>query len=284
MDTQLSIRNGNRPVSAKTIESVLIQGNLRDLGPELKTQYYQEVCKSLGLNPLTQPFAYITLNGKEVLYAKRDCTEQLRKIHNVSLTITNREKIDDLYIVTARASLPSGRVDEKIGAVSVGSLKGEALANALMKAETKASRRVTLSIVGLGLLDETEVDSIPGAVSNSPAVNNPETAAILDAMADMPEPERPPLVITEESLDNPWRHTMQMGKYKGSRVYVLPPSVLSQAERAFRQKRITETDFVNIRDAILNPELKAMAIEEDSYDQSDMASLEAAIKGSDNEQ
>jgi hypothetical protein len=33
--------------------------------------------------------------------------------------------------------------------------------NALMKAVTKAKRRVTLSICGLGMLDETEVETIP---------------------------------------------------------------------------------------------------------------------------
>jgi hypothetical protein len=37
------------------------------------------------------------------------------------------------------------------------------LANALMKAETKAKRRVTLSIAGLGWLDETELETIPQA-------------------------------------------------------------------------------------------------------------------------
>ncbi len=42
-------------------------------------------------------------------------------------------------------------------------LKGEARANAIMKCVTKAKRRVTLSICGLGMLDETEVDSIPTA-------------------------------------------------------------------------------------------------------------------------
>ena len=42
-------------------------------------------------------------------------------------------------------------------------LKGDALANALMKAETKAKRRVTLSIAGLGWLDETELDTIAQA-------------------------------------------------------------------------------------------------------------------------
>jgi len=41
---------------------------------------------------------------------------------------------------------------------------GGKVGNALMKAVTKAKRRVTLSICGLGILDETEVESIPNAV------------------------------------------------------------------------------------------------------------------------
>jgi hypothetical protein len=45
--------------------------------------------------------------------------------------------------------------------VPLGNLRGEALANALMRAETKAKRRVTLSIAGLGWLDETELDTMP---------------------------------------------------------------------------------------------------------------------------
>jgi hypothetical protein len=51
----------------------------------------------------------------------------------------------------------------------LGNLKGDALANALMKSETKAKRRVTLSIAGLGWLDETELETIPVAkIENSP--------------------------------------------------------------------------------------------------------------------
>jgi hypothetical protein len=45
--------------------------------------------------------------------------------------------------------------------VPIGSLKGDSLCNALMKGETKAKRRVTLSIAGLGWLDETELETIP---------------------------------------------------------------------------------------------------------------------------
>jgi len=149
-------------IDTKTIEQVLIGGNLASLTTEQRTAYYASVCKSIGLNPLTKPFDYITLNGKLTLYARKDATEQLRRQHNLSIKIVGREKVDDIYIVTAQATMPDGRCDESTGAVSVMGLKGEALANCYMKAETKAKRRVTLSICGLGMLDESEVESIDG--------------------------------------------------------------------------------------------------------------------------
>lgn len=145
------------------IERALVMNDLSKLSAEQRADYYNSVCGSLGLNPLTQPFQYINLNGKLTLYAKRDATEQLRKVHNVSITIVAREKLDDVYVVTARAVDGKGRTDESIGAVPISGLKGDNLANAFMKAETKAKRRVTLSVCGLGLLDETEVDTIPNA-------------------------------------------------------------------------------------------------------------------------
>jgi hypothetical protein len=52
--------------------------------------------------------------------------------------------------------------------VALGTLKGDALANALMKCETKAKRRVTLSLAGLGWLDETELETIPGVRVGEP--------------------------------------------------------------------------------------------------------------------
>ena len=66
-------------------------------------------------------------------------------------------------VFTAYVKDKNGKEDSDIGAVSLIGLKGEAYANAIMKAATKSKRRVTLSISGLGLLDESEVDSIPGA-------------------------------------------------------------------------------------------------------------------------
>lgn len=150
-------------VKINEIEAALIQNDLSKLTTDQRLSYYKSVCESVGLNPLTQPFAYLNLNGKLTLYAKRDATDQLRKVHSVSVTISCREKIDDVYIVTAKAKDKDGREDESTGAVFLGNLKGDALANAFLKAETKAKRRVTLSICGLGLMDETEVETIPNA-------------------------------------------------------------------------------------------------------------------------
>ena len=149
--------------SADIIEKVVVEGDLGQLSAQDRVAYYRKTCETLGLNPFTKPFEYIRLNGKLTLYAKRDATDQLRKRDGVNVTIVSREKLDDLYVVTARATTQDGRADESIGAVSIAGLKGDSLANALMKAETKAKRRVTLSIVGLGWLDETEVATVPGA-------------------------------------------------------------------------------------------------------------------------
>ena len=75
--------------TAKVIEQVLVMGDLARLTPEQRNVYYKSVCESVGLNPLTRPFEYITLNGKLTLYARKDCTDQLRKLHGVSIRIAD---------------------------------------------------------------------------------------------------------------------------------------------------------------------------------------------------
>src|SRR5262245_14434344 len=121
--------------SAAIIEQVVVGGDLSKLSPQDRLVYYQRVCASLNLNPLTRPFEYLTLNNRLQLYAKKDCTDQLRRVHRVSLAIVAREVVNNCYVVTARATLPNGRTDESTGAVHIGKLKDEDLANAYMKAE-----------------------------------------------------------------------------------------------------------------------------------------------------
>lgn len=165
------------------IEQAVVNGDLAKLSPQQRVLHFKRVCDSLGLNPLTQPFSYLQLNGKLVLYARKDTTDQLRRLHKVSITITARELVEEVYVVTARATMPDGRTDESIGAVNVANLRGENLANAYMKTEAKAKRRVTLSIVGLGWLDESEVSSIQGA--------QPVTVTVDGEIVEAePDPER----------------------------------------------------------------------------------------------
>ncbi len=201
----------NLTTKSTAIESALIAGDLSKLSPDERLSYYNNVCNSLGLNPLTQPFAYITLNGKLTLYAKRDATDQLRKVHRISIAIISRETIEGVYVVTARASDTSGRHDESTGAVTINGLKGDALANAFLKSETKAKRRVTLSICGLGLLDESEVETIPqqrerivtkleeqvAKVKEKQEITEEEDS-VLDVIKDMPKVENKAPISTIE--------------------------------------------------------------------------------------
>lgn len=157
MINDLPSLSANLPTLPEAISKAIMHGDLKQLTPALKVQYYNWVCESMGLNSATVPFQYIDMKGKEVLYAGKNCAEQLRKIHNVSINGIQKEKIGDVFIVTVTAQLPNGRTDTSAAAVDLQGKKGEDLANQIMKAETKAKRRVTLSIVGLGMLDESEV-------------------------------------------------------------------------------------------------------------------------------
>ena len=150
-------------VSSELMEKVLVTGDLSKLTPGERLNYYKAVCDSVGLNPLTRPFDYITLNGRLTLYARKDATDQLRKKHGVSVTLLDKELVNDAYAVTAYGKNQEGREDVATGIVFIGGLKGDAVANAMMKAETKAKRRLTLSLCGLGFLDESEAETIPNA-------------------------------------------------------------------------------------------------------------------------
>ncbi len=145
------------------ISAIVLKGDLSGLSPQDRVAYYNRMCQHVGLDPVTQPFSLLNLQGKQVLYANKSATEQLRVAHGVSVTDLDGREVKDIYIVTAKGVNAKGRTDAATGAVTVAGLKGDALANALMKAETKAKRRLTLSLCGLGMLDETEIETIPDA-------------------------------------------------------------------------------------------------------------------------
>jgi hypothetical protein len=173
----------------EAIQKAIAENDLSRLSPEHRLMYYRRKCQSLGLNPLTQPFMYVMLNNKLQLYAKKDCTDQLRKLHGVSLWVDEPKFERDLIIVHVRARDASGREDEDFG-FAPSNAKGEALGNAILKATTKGKRRVTLSICGLGVLDEMEIESIPGAKIGEP-VSGEQEPELTDS--DTPQERHPTL-------------------------------------------------------------------------------------------
>jgi len=167
MSTELTVQESKPPVpsSDQAIDAMVVHGDWAKLTPVQRAGVYNQLCESVGLNPLTRPLDFLVLNGRLTLYANKNCGEQLRRVHRVSVTILCRETKDDIHTVHVRATDGFNRQDESIGSVYLKDrngkdLKGEDLANAFMKCETKAKRRVSLSLCGLGMLDETEVEDI----------------------------------------------------------------------------------------------------------------------------
>lgn len=196
-------------LSAETMEAVVVGGDLAKLQPVQRLEYYKARCDAAGIDPRTCPFAYIWLpspgggGNKLTLYALKGCADQLTAKHKISLKVTNKERDGDLYVVWVQASTNDGRATEDMGAVPLAGAKrdretgettaytldGVNLANAMMKAVTKAKRRAVLSICGMGMTDESEIEAIEGAhiakVNMSTGELLPETSAAATENARM---------------------------------------------------------------------------------------------------
>jgi len=195
--------------TALILERVVVGGDLSKLTATERMQYYAEVCKSAGLNPLTQPFRYLYLQNKMVLYATKEATEQLRVIHAVSITKLESSLADGIATVTAYGHNKQGRTDAATGAVSLEGKRGQEKADLCMKAETKAKRRLTLSLCGLGMLDESEVEVPPTAVTAT------------EVVSIQPRPEQPvgtPAVLSETAVLFPSPEADRAGLIQRARI------------------------------------------------------------------
>jgi hypothetical protein len=199
-------------IDPKAIETALMVGDLSKMDAATRIQYYLALCQSSGLNPLTRPFIVLKAeSGEMVWYATRECAEQLRKRHRVSMRVLSRERTEDgLYIVTVEASTPDGRVEQAQGIVPITKTKGtwkttetgkryfqeaktadgepvlqllsgKELADALHRAESKAKRRCTLALCGLGL-PEVDERQTAQAVRFDPQTGTLDDPAVPEAL------------------------------------------------------------------------------------------------------
>jgi len=169
----------------RLVEQALILGDMKQMDGAMRVAFYKAVCLSVGLNPLSQPFTVMERQDKTMwLYANASCTQQLAALHRVSFKDLKREHQtilgEPMYIVSVTACLPDGREVPSQSVVSLTKkkreiagqwpsgdpkfrdildanaepvlvpLRGDALANAIMRCDTKALRRATLALVGLG--------------------------------------------------------------------------------------------------------------------------------------
>ena len=174
----------------KVVESLVLRGDLSGLGPRERANHYIAVCHGLGLNPASKPLDYLKLNGKEILYPNKGATDQLAAIHKVTREIIDGPKVMDLagtklVYALCRATLPGGRFETSVATVPLVDP-----VNVLMKVETKAKRRATLSILGLGMLDEMELETIPANVQE-PGGGVDLRAARLPTTTAQEPPQRP---------------------------------------------------------------------------------------------
>lgn len=158
------------------------QGDWGKLSPGERRDLYREICETLDIEPNIMPFYLITTQGrggggeKTILYLNRGGAEALRKKHHISVRVLQSSLIHLpgeglFYQVVVEASMreptqEEGKEVRREQGVAVADLRdkqGVELENAILFAETKAKRRATISLLGLGslLLDETEALSIP---------------------------------------------------------------------------------------------------------------------------
>jgi hypothetical protein len=205
-------------IDNQSLFNLITNGDCSKLSPDQKLQYYKARCDAAGLDPRCQPFQFIKLQGREVLYALKSGTDQLASKHGVICEVLNQVTENGIRTVTVRAKTADGRQTDEIGCVTVEGLKGDQLCNAQMKALTKAKRRAVLSICGLGMLDETEIETIPNVQTINEA---PLTLPVKDTIQDESHAESPKTKAAkakskEKYTNGKWKDlVMHFGIHKG---------------------------------------------------------------------
>lgn len=150
----------------QALANAIMNNDLSQLSEIERVGYVNQLCDKIGISLLSRPFDFLVTGKKIQLYANKNCCEQLRQKYGISIKIVNKSKDDFgdgvvIYSVTAEGTM-GDRTDTSIGSVVIPrNMSPEAIANAIMKAETKAKNRVTKSLIGLGMLDESELDTVP---------------------------------------------------------------------------------------------------------------------------
>ena len=156
------------PANQSEIVAKIVRGSVEDLSPQEMLQYYKAQCDAIGLNPLLRPLYFLRTHkdAPVTLYMGKEGAMQLKALHKVSTEITEEKQFETgnrlFYQVRTKATLPDGTTHENMGVVQLNG-DGRNVENDMLKCVTKSHRRAILAITGNGALDETEIETIPGA-------------------------------------------------------------------------------------------------------------------------
>lgn len=193
----------------QAMQQFLLSGDLSSVPPMARASLYVALCRYIGVDPIERPFLIFSDKGRTVLYAARSCTSALCRSRGISRELLGVEIKTigghEMAVARARATIDeTGRHDEATGAVPMlqwdkganrwREASPDEVANAIMKAETKAKRRAVLDLVGLGIPDESEVATIRGARTGSLDLSTGEI------VIDAGEPKRAKPGATVESI------------------------------------------------------------------------------------
>jgi hypothetical protein len=145
------------------LTNIGLNGSVSHFDKSQKQALLSKLCMTLGLNEETQPFRiYTNSMGEEYIYATKECCAQLRHRECISI-----EEIDIPIIlgntisVRVKGSNKHDRTSWEIGSVGVdATLTPAQEAHAIMTAVTKAKRRLTLCLSGLGVLADVELEDM----------------------------------------------------------------------------------------------------------------------------
>lgn len=153
-------------LTAKDYQNILINKDLASLPIDKQTSFMLQSCEHLGINPLVRPFEILKFQGKAVLYLTASGCENLASQFSISFKILKKEidHVSGTASIEIEGTIPAmngkpERKDVSTAYITIGShslkdqtfttLKGLDFANAMMKLETKARRRLIIRMAGI---------------------------------------------------------------------------------------------------------------------------------------
>jgi hypothetical protein len=200
----------------------MLSGDITRIPQNDRAEFIAALCRHVGIDPIERPFMILSEgkgdSRKDTVYATRACAAALCRERGLSREIISVEDREiagiPMFVARARCTVIStGRHDEATGVVPMqeevvtkwGERNGrpfpevkeitipapDRLANLMMKAETKAKRRAVLDCVGLGLPDETEVETFASRDARHYTIEAVEEPASDETQATPVEPDPP---------------------------------------------------------------------------------------------